>query len=594
MPYKKLRYDEDIISEMKKRKQDFRPLLKEAVMFLLGGGLGAILLICSWQWIGRKTIFPGVRVAGVGVGGMQKEQAIADLEEKISQLEVKIRYGESSWGVPRQMFQLEPERTVEKAMKIGKKWSPEIMKQLWTGKIELPLMGSLKAEEWLGWQAEIEGVVSIPSQVAKLKVVNGKYQLINGEDGVEVNFDKLKGLVVRAVTTLDPGEIELPVENVRMRLNPEEITRANQVLEELLDKKLEIVIEDKVVTLQTPELISFISLSPERLGEVEQESVSNYVGGLAERYNRVPQNARFVFENGRVKEFAAGKEGINLQTEKTAESLEGAIEQLVKGETDIKIEAELEKTPPKIATGEVNDLGIVELIGKGESYYAHSITNRIFNVELAAARINGVLVPPGEEFSFNQEVGEITGATGYKTAYVIANGRTELGDGGGVCQVSTTLFRAVMAAGLPISERWAHAYRVGYYEQNSEPGFDATVYAPSKDFKFRNDTPGYILIQTINDPANKHLIFELYGTSDGREATTSKARVSGVTPPPPDLYQDDPTLPAGEVRQVDWSAWGAKVVFDYKVLREGEIIFAKTYVSNYRPWQNVFLRGTGE
>jgi len=133
---------------------------------------------------------------------------------------------------------------------------------------------------------------------------------------------------------------------------------------------------------------------------------------------------------------------------------------------------------------------------------------------------------------------------------------------------------------------------VGYYEQDSAPGFDATIYAPSPDLKINNDTPGHILVQTSVDTKTSTLVFEIYGTKDGRVASVTKPVVSAQVAPPEDLYVDDPTLPAGTVKQIDYKAWGAKVSFNYLVTRNGEEIYKKTFVSNYRPWQAVYLRGT--
>jgi vancomycin resistance protein YoaR len=216
----------------------------------------------------------------------------------------------------------------------------------------------------------------------------------------------------------------------------------------------------------------------------------------------------------------------------------------------------------------------------------------VHNIELAAARLNGVLIKPGEEFSFNAAVGEVSAATGYQAAYIIQNGRTQLGDGGGLCQDSTTVFRAALDSGLPITVRRGHSYRVGYYEQNAKAGLDATVYSPSTDLKFINDTPAHILIQTEVDSPNRTLKVYFYGTSDGRKATIKDHVVWGITPAPPDVYQDDPTLPVGTVKQVDWKAQGAKAQFVYVVERGGEIIFEKTFTTIYQPWAAVFLRGT--
>ncbi len=203
-----------------------------------------------------------------------------------------------------------------------------------------------------------------------------------------------------------------------------------------------------------------------------------------------------------------------------------------------------------------------------------------------------MLIPPGEVFSFTNTVGDITAATGFKQAYVIKSGRTVLDDGGGICQVSTTLFRAALNAGLPIVSRTAHAYRVGYYEQGYAPGIDATIYYPSVDFQFKNDTPKYLLIQTR--VIGTSLTIDLYGTSDGRTTSMTKPVITSQTPPPPEIRQDDPTLPKGTVKQVDFAAWGANVSFSRKVVRQGEVLQNEVFRSNYRPWQAVFLVGTKE
>ena len=213
---------------------------------------------------------------------------------------------------------------------------------------------------------------------------------------------------------------------------------------------------------------------------------------------------------------------------------------------------------------------------------------------MAAGRINGILIAPNEEFSFDKALGDVSAFTGYQQAYIIQNGRTVLGDGGGVCQVSTTFFRALLNAGLPITQRRAHAYLVGYYEQDSPPGLDATVYVPSVDLKFRNDTDNYILVQTQVDPDNQQLFVFLYGTSDGRSVNLTAPVVTGRTPAPADLYQDDPTLAKGIIRQVDYSAEGAKVSFTRIVTKNDKKIISETFVSNYAPWQSIFLRGTKE
>lgn len=327
-----------------------------------------------------------------------------------------------------------------------------------------------------------------------------------------------------------------------------------------------------------------------------KDKLKEQIYPLTETLEKKPVDALFQFENGRVTAFRPSTDGQTVDFDSLNTQITSKIK-LIMSPTysqTIIIPIPVETLKPTMTTDKVNNLGIQELIGIGTSSYYHSIPNRIFNIFLASSRLNGILVAPNEVFSFNKALGDVSSFTGYQQAYVIQNGRTVLGDGGGVCQVSTTLFRALLNAGLPIVERRAHAYRVGYYEQDSAPGIDATVYAPSVDLKFKNDTGHYILIQTFNDQKNLHLTFALYGTKDGRESIIGKPVITNQSPPPPALYQDDPTLPKGQVKQVDFAAWGANVYFTRKVIKDNKTVIDEKFVSNYRPWQDVFLNGTKE
>ena len=233
------------------------------------------------------------------------------------------------------------------------------------------------------------------------------------------------------------------------------------------------------------------------------------------------------------------------------------------------------------------------MIGRGWSNYSGSAEGRIHNVLLAASKINGTLIPPDGVFSFNQTVGEVSSKTGYSQAYIISKGQTILGEGGGVCQVSTTVFRGAIYSGLPILERTAHAYRVSYYEQGTPVGLDATVYDPTVDLKFKNNTGSYILIQGYANTANRLLYMDFYGRDDGRQVVVSKPTITNQTAPPQARYEQDDSLPQGTIKQVDFSAWGANVTVTRKVIRGAEVLEDNIFRSNYRPWQAVFKYGPG-
>lgn len=336
-----------------------------------------------------------------------------------------------------------------------------------------------------------------------------------------------------------------------------------------------------------------IYLSPSY--KYSQSALSKILLPYLESIDQKPVNAQFKFENGKVTTFQPSLEGRTVDWESldkrilsTGQSIVAAKPKTVKVEIPIKI------LRPAVTTESVNNFGIKELIASGSSHFAHSIPSRIFNITLASSRLNGSLVPPGEIFSFDKILGDVSAFTGYQQAYIIKDGKTILGDGGGVCQVSTTLFRGILSAGLPVVERNQHSYRVGYYEQDSPPGFDATIYVPSVDLKFKNDTQHYILIQSAIDYNEQKLEFSLYGTKDEREVFISKPVVSNQIPAPPPSFQDDPTLPKGQIKQVDFEASGAKVEFTRTVKKNGKVIIFDKFTSVYQPWQAVYLRGTKE
>ncbi|MFH0749971.1 MAG: VanW family protein [Candidatus Gottesmanbacteria bacterium] len=325
-----------------------------------------------------------------------------------------------------------------------------------------------------------------------------------------------------------------------------------------------------------------------------EDVLDRTIASLSATINIPVENALFQFTKGKVINFKPSQEGRVLNEEQLREVFPQLLVTAVKNNSErVTFSVPVDSIAPVITTKQTNSFGIKERVGIGYSEFPGSIPGRIHNVALAASRLHGVLIAPGETFSFNKTVGDISAVTGYQSAYIIKDGKTVMGDGGGVCQVSTTMFRAALNAGLPITKRREHSYRVHYYEDDgSKAGLDATVFNPTEDLKFKNDTPSYILIQTKTDTTNLTLTIEFYGAQDGRIAEILNHTVSGSIPPPAPLYQDDPTLPVGVIRQVDFAAWGAKASFLYRVTKGNKQVIDQVFTSNYRPWQAVFLRGT--
>lgn len=588
--------------EIKKR---FKNHHKFFLIGLIGGWILLLLLAVSGSFLVAywNKILPGVSIASVEVGNKTGEEAAKIIEGRVRQIEgeaIKVVAGENEWKINDQDLGVvyDIPASINAAWVVGREGNlllrlSEAQQSFVKGKnLDLMLVADEKKID--DFVASISAVIN-EEMVEPALIVNEDETVSfkEGADGVMVDEVWLKNELMNRLARLDTSNLGLKTKTLTTEVNRDKLDVIKTDAEKLVGRKMKLKTEDEEWEVTGEEMVGMMSLVKEGFDE---KKVGKVVADLAEGMNREPVNARFAFENGKVSEFQAGRNGIKVNQKELVNLIVNKFDELVgKDEEEIVAEVPAEIIEPEIKTGEVNNLGIKELVGKGESTYFHSIPNRVHNVALAAKRVSGTLVKPGETFSFNNALGDVSRATGFLSAYVISNGRTVLGDGGGVCQVSTTLFRALLNAGLPIVERHAHSYRVGYYEQDSPPGIDATVYNPTADLKFKNDTPAYLLIQATVDEANRYLEFDIYGTDDGRAAEITTPKVWGQSPPPPALYQEDPTLAPGTKEQVDWAAWGAKASFNYKsVTKNGEVIQEKTFYSNYRPWQAVYLVGPSQ
>ena len=590
---------------MKKKKTVAKSKITpgKSLFLKLGLAIGStgLLVALIYHLAYWQKIYPGIRVVGIAIGNQSPEEARKTLEKEIAtrlaaeKITLIFDGRQDELDLTKLELTYQIEKAVQTAYDQGRKGKLIDQQKekvaAWRKGTNLPLDFELNEEYLAEKSASLAAQIFIPAiePTIEIKEETPRQVAISpGASGKKLDQRIFQQQLQRQLANLDFSPINLPIDQTSPVMTEGEINQLKQTAEKLLGKKITLVYQEMTWELGEKELLSFLSFNAFN-NRFDRFKVAEYVTQLASSINRLPANAAFQFEQGRVTEFKPAETGRELEEEKTIALI---IERLETEERESQIDLPIKTIEPQITMEDVNDLGLKELLGIGESWFKGSIAGRVHNVSLASSRLNGVLVPPGETFSFNQTIGEISEATGYQKAYIIKEGRTILGDGGGVCQVSTTLFRAVLKSGLPVVERQAHAYRVGYYEQNSGPGMDATVYSPSTDFKFQNDTGHFILIQTRADEAQKKLTIEFYGTNDGRKAEVGQPRLWDQTAPPAALYQEDPTMPVGTTKQIDWAAWGAKVAFDWKVTRNGEILQERTFYTQYRSWQAVYLVGT--
>lgn len=250
--------------------------------------------------------------------------------------------------------------------------------------------------------------------------------------------------------------------------------------------------------------------------KINEEKVGAYVIELAKKTNIESRDAKFNFDKGKVSAFSLSAPGKELEEQKAKEII---IRFLAENSGEKIISLPYKEILPGVNIDNIENMGITELLGEGKSNFAGSPKNRVHNLSVGAKRFNGVLIKPNEEFSFIKTLGPVDESTGYLPELVIKKDQTIPEFGGGMCQVSTTAFRAAINSGLKITQRTNHAYPVSYYNPQ---GMDATVYIPRPDLRFVNNTPGYILIQT--KIVGTQLFFDFYGTSDGR-----KVEIEGPT-----------------------------------------------------------------
>ncbi len=325
--------------------------------------------------------------------------------------------------------------------------------------------------------------------------------------------------------------------------------------------------------------------------DIAKEPFSVWIKSIASEVDRTPIDARFVVENGRVKEFLASRSGIMIDDVTTRLSVQEA----VTTSSSSVIQLTVAVTQPTIATEQSNSIGIMQILGVGTSSYRGSPLNRRLNIQNGVNLLNGILIPPQATFSLLEALRPFTEENGYLPELVIKGDAIKPELGGGLCQIGTTTFRAVMNSGLPIVERQNHSLVVRYYNDpsNGNPGTDATIYEPSPDFKFLNDTNGYIFFQAENLVETQELRFTFWGTSDGRTGTYSPPVVSRWIPAPKEQRVETLNLAPG-VEQCQESHVGADASFTYTVTKADGTTSSQLFNSHYRPLQRICLVGVKE
>jgi len=602
-----------VSSTLPRRKTDpIRQLLRLAVAgtaaaMVLSAGALLFLLAVRLAYAGRA--YPGVSAAGVSLAGMSRAQIETVLTQRLTYPDsglVVFRDGGRIW--PTHPIELgviiDIPGMAERALGVGRSGSLAqrlgTQVEAWAQAEAIPPIVLFDQRVAVSDLQGLAAQVDRPTVEAALVLRGLTVEMIPGQIGRRLDIAATLDDLVPVVTRFHDAALPLTI----LELPPEVLDASEQaaVASDILSQPLRLTAEGAdPLTLEPEQLASMMRFS--RPGEAPQARIevaldvdllAAFLAPLAPDLERPAENARFIF-NDDTRQLDLLREAVIGRTLDLPASIQAINDGLNAGLHEIALV--FQSIQPEVGSeATAEDLGITENVVAVSTYFAGSSPSRIQNITIASQRFHGLLVGPGETLSMVEVLGDISLDTGYAEALIIYGDRTINGVGGGVCQVSTTLFRSAFFGGYQIDERYPHAYRVLYYEQRCDlspscAGFDATVFAPLVDFRFTNDSPYWLLLETYI--YGNQLLWKIYSTSDGRTVQYSSTGLVDVIEHPEALYRENPDLDPGEIKQVDYSADGADVVVTRTVTRNGAVLHQDRFSTHYLPWRAIYEFGPG-
>ena len=593
-------------------------LLRLAVLAFVGVSLLTLLLAAgalAYQIAIQDRIVPGVKVADLDIGGLTRAEAAAALAQGFQQVEEVVytfRDGDRAWTATAGELGLRfpVDELVERAFSIGhgedSRRSLRQQADAWFNGANLQVTLEFDRSVARAFLKSLAAEVKVERRDASLRLDGLAVEIDRGLKGRALDVEATLSTLSGAMLSQDAErEIALVVrEDPPRQWN---VAEAAAKIEIALSTPLHLVGTDRNGALLRPwivskeQILSALEVSLRADARARRYDVSldlsaleRYLATLSPALSTPAVDGLFDFDplNGSLTALSPSSTGRKLNVEATMERLEAAIFDPL----NRRVAMVFEPLTPRYHEGvTAAELGITELVAESTTYYWGSWPNRRSNIAIGAGALNGIIIAPGEEFSFNDHLGDITPEAGYLEGSVILGGATVTGIGGGICQVSTTMFRAAFSGGYAITERNSHGYRVGYYEYaGAGPGLDAAIWQPEIDLRFQNNTPHHLLIESSYLGAKDALQFRIYSTSHWRTVIESPI-IRDVVPAPEAKYVEAADLYSGQIRQIDYAADGADV-WVYRNIYDsaGNLVKRDQAYTRYQPWQAVFEVAAGD
>jgi vancomycin resistance protein YoaR len=565
----------------------------------------AIFEITNWD-----RITPGVTALGTPIGGLPRAEAMTRIAPSVQQLldrPLEIRGANQVWSTTARDLglRLDPGELVMAAYQVGRDGSPS---DRLAQQVDAFLRGRTVTGASTTDQAALDtSIQNIAHQIeraprdAKLNLAaDGSIEASGSEAGLAVDIGASRDRVTAALSGTG-HTVELVTQSIPPTIPDSQLSAAHDQLQRMLGadgEPLTLTYGDQSYQLQRTDLVKLLSLSGgTKPGEsasvkVDEDALRAWAADMAKDIDQPVQDARFQFNGGNLQVIRPSKEGRVVDQDAVVEQVRDA---LLNGKTTLELPVTV--TQPSVSSDNPQSLGITELIDKGSTSFAGSIPEKKYNIQLAAKRLNGVVVPPGGTFSFNDSIGPTTLDAGFKWGFAITSGnngpQTVPSVAGGICQVATTLFQPVFWSGYQLEERHWHLYWIPAYTSRNVVGLDVTVDSDSGlDFKWINPTSSYILVQADSD--DDHVYFGLYGKKPSWTVQVDDAKITNRVPPDTrPIAQEEPTLPWGKTLLVETARDG----FDVEVSRrvtpsDGGKPRELDLKSSYQPAHTVTLVGS--
>lgn len=555
----------------------------------------------------ENQIFPGVRILNVRVDGMTRDEARQTVQKAVDEAlakglrfrfrgqEVQLDASTAATGpdASRDMILYGIEKAANQAYDIGRGngWRRDIFEQIGARIRPLRITGDVIIDE-----KNIDAALRqafrdkiAPAQDASftIRVVTGTTPLVgieNERSGITFRTEKGFAQLKTQAEHLAFDIIQLDEEKVEPAIRRAALEPLTGDVEKLLQRPpLTFTYDTRSFPIPTNTLAGWVTVIKENGASTIGLDPDRFLASMRQIAPDIEQEAKngsLQIKDGAIEAFTAGSQGIAINAGRTLDAVRADWPKVSTFPivTDVTSGSLLGEDPER--------LGIKEIIGVGKSNFSGSPSNRRKNIAKGAAKVNGSIIAPGGEFSLLKTLGVIDGANGWLPELVIKGDKTTPEFGGGLCQIGTTTFRGALNSGLKITERRNHSYRVRYYEP---AGTDATIYDPSPDFKFVNDTAHYILINAYIK--GDDVIFEFWGTGDGRVVDPIKSRVYNIVSPPPVKLVETTELAPGKKKCTESAHAGADAEFTYLVTYADGTKHREVFSSHYRPWQAVCLVG---